>query len=79
MTVKSIHKNKGSRHEMKNRRGIFLTNIMGKVCEKILLKQNEEIIDSNTSESQCGKRKNRGVQDHIFTVYRTIEYNQYIG
>ena len=25
MTIKSIYKNKGSRHEMKNRRGIFLT------------------------------------------------------
>ena len=79
MTIKSIYKNKGSRHEMKNRRGIFLTNIMSKVCEKILLKRNERIIDSNTSESQCGGRKNRGVQDHLFTVYRAIEYNQYVG
>lgn len=34
MKIKSIYKNKGKKLQMKNRRGIFLTSVLGKVFEK---------------------------------------------
>ena len=37
MKIKSIYKNKGSKQEVTNRRGIFLTSILSKLFEKILL------------------------------------------
>ena len=37
MKVKSIFKNKGSIQEVKNRRGIFLTSIISKLFEKMLM------------------------------------------
>ena len=33
----------------------------------------------NISESQCGGKKERGVSDQLFIVYRLIEYNKAIG
>ena len=49
MTIKSIYKNKGKRTEMKNRRGIFLTNIVSKLFEKILANRNENLVRDHLS------------------------------
>ena len=38
LIIKSIHK-KGSRHELGNRRGLFITSIMSKLNEKMILKK----------------------------------------
>ena len=77
--IKSIYKNKGSRHELKNRRGIFITSVLSKVMEKILLNRNNQAIDKGITESQCGGKKKRGISDLLFTMYRLIEHNRYLG
>eukprot|EP00111_Clytia_hemisphaerica_P023788 TCONS_00070099-protein len=63
--IKSIHK-KGSSLEMNNRRGIFITNVVSKVWEKVLLeKMNETMkIDIN----QNGGQKGRGTLDNLMAI-----------
>eukprot|EP00111_Clytia_hemisphaerica_P015501 TCONS_00045769-protein len=73
MRIKSIYKNKGSRNEMKNQRGIFITNVVSKIFERVLLNRNRELIESSMSPFQCGGRKKRGIADHLFTLKRMIE------
>ena len=78
LKIKSIHK-KGSRHELGNRRGLFITSIISKLYEKILLEDNADMLDGAITESQCGGKKKRGTSDQLFTMYRILEFNQYIG
>ena len=55
--IRSIHI-KGPKEDLANQRGIFLTNIVSKVYEKVKLLQNEENI-CNMSRMQCAGRKKR--------------------
>ena len=69
--IRSIHK-KFPKEDLANQRGIFLTNIVSKVYEKVKLLQNEENI-SNMSRMQCAGRKDRSPLDHIITLNAIIE------
>ena len=64
----------GDRAEMKNRQGLFLTNIIGKLFEKVLANRNRERIEQTISPNQCGGIKNRGIVDHLFTMRAIIDY-----
>eukprot|EP00112_Aurelia_sp_Birch-Aquarium-sp1_P026251 Seg92.1 transcript_id=Seg92.1/GoldUCD/mRNA.D3Y31 product="LINE-1 retrotransposable element ORF2 protein" pseudo=true protein_id=Seg92.1/GoldUCD/D3Y31 len=79
MIVKSIYKKKGDRAEMKNRRGLFLTNIISKLFEKVLANRNRERIEQSISPNQCGGIKNRGTVDHLFTMRAIIDYYRSIN
>ena len=54
MRIKSIHK-KGSKLLMDNKRGLFLTNILSKLYEKVLDLLTTEKVKIN--EHQCGGQK----------------------
>ena len=69
--TRSTHK-KGPKEDLSNQRGIFLTNIVSKVYEKVRLLQNEENI-CNMSRMQCAGRKNRSPLDHAITLNAIIE------
>ena len=55
MMIKSIYKNKGAKTEIKNRRGLFLTSVVGKLFEKVLMQKTKESV--NMSKFQNGGRK----------------------
>ena len=74
VTVKSIYKNKGKRDEMKNRRGIFLTNILSKAMEKAMMIRIEKQID--LGRYQNGGRKERSPKDNWLAILAVIERNQ---
>ena len=57
--IKSIYKNKGSRHEQNNRRRIFITSVLSKFMEKILLNRNNEAIDKGITESQMWRKNEK--------------------
>ena len=59
MIIKSTHK-KGPMEELSNKRGLFLTNVVSKVYEKILDKSSSVQFDKN----QNGGQKMRGVADN---------------
>ena len=69
--IRSLHK-KGPKEDLGNQRGIFLTNTISKIYERVKLIQNEHNLN-NMSEMQCVARKNRPLLDHIFTLNAIIE------
>ena len=77
MIIKSIYKNKGKRNEMANQRGIFLTSVISKIFERILLNRSKEVLEENMSPFQCGGRSGRGIVDHLFTVRALIDEARY--
>ena len=77
MQIKSIHK-KGAKTKMSNKRGLFLTNNISKVYERILKERNEEKFGRGISEWQTGGIKRRSTIDNVMTVLAVIERNQYL-
>ena len=78
LLVKSIYKNKGSKNEMDNRRGLFMTSIISKLYEKIILDRNSEEINEKTDKFQSGGIKGRSTIDNIMILNEIIAYNKYL-
>ena len=78
MIIKSIYKNKGSQLDMKNRRGLFLTDVISKVFEKLISARNEKQTQKTMSRYQSGGIKNRSTIDHVMTMMAIIDKNLYL-
>ena len=52
--------------EMKEKRGLFLTNIISKCVEKVLFKRREKALKENISPFQNGGTQGRAIQDNLF-------------
>ena len=76
MKIKSIHK-KGPKVKMKNKRGLFITNLISKIYERIVKNRNEG--RTKLSPNQTGGVKNRGGIDNTFTLLAVMERNSYLG
>jgi len=72
MKIKSIYKNKGSRMEMKNRRGIFLTNIVSKLYEKVIMNKTKEHIKISKYQGQEG----RSIKDNWIAIMAVMDMNR---
>ena len=72
MKIKSIHK-KGSKKKMDNRRGLFLTNIVSKLYERVTDEMTRERVTIN--EHQCGGQKGRSTADNIIMMKAVIDSN----
>ena len=70
--IKSVHK-KGSKKHLANQRGLFITNIVSKVVERILIERNKKVLEANMSPYQCGGIKNRSVADNLFILNSVME------
>ena len=68
MIIKSISKGKGDLRSMDSRRGLFLTNIISKIVEKLIKNRNKPTIDRNMTPFQCGGVTLRGIPDNLLTV-----------
>ena len=68
----TIYKNKGSRLEMDNDRGIFILTALKKILDKLIFLEKFDDIDKNMSDSNIGARKGRNVKDHLFIIYGII-------
>ena len=64
---------------MNKKRGLFLTNVMSKIYEKVLKKRNKEKIDANVSETQVGGKKHRSTVDLMILVSDLTRRNKQIG
>jgi hypothetical protein len=78
--IKPIHKS-GSLFELDNYRGITLSSNVYKVFSKVIEKKIVSFLeDSNIlGESQGAFRKNRRLEDHIFTLQKKKEKNTYLA
>ena len=74
--ITTIYKNKGSKKELINYRGIFITLIVKKIFENMIkerMKDNLEKVDKN----QGGSRTNRSPPDNLFLLYGCIDHQKY--
>ena len=68
----SIYKNKGSRFDMNNDRGIFILTVFKKILDKLLYFDLYDEIDKNMSPSNIGARKKRNIRNHLLIIYGII-------
>ena len=70
--ISSIFKNKGSRLEMNNERGIFILTALKKILDKLIYVEKYDGIDKNMSDSNIGARRGRNIKNHLFIIYGII-------
>ena len=70
--ITTIYKNKGSRLNMNNDRGIFLLTSLKKILDRLIYLDKFENIDQNMSCSNIGARKGRNVKNHLLIIYGII-------
>ena len=74
VNITSFYKGKGNQKELKNQRGIFLTQSIRKIFERIICNRIYKAIDQNMSEYQNGARKGRNIVDHLFVIRNVLSY-----
>ncbi|KAL8611454.1 hypothetical protein ACOMHN_014509 [Nucella lapillus] len=73
-TIVSLYKNKGSKSDCGNYRGISLLSIAGKIMARIILNRLiPTVSENNLPEAQCGFRPDRSTVDMIFAVRQVQE------
>ena len=70
--ISTIFKNKGSRLELDNDRGIFILTVMKKILDKLIYVDKYDDIDKNMTDSNIGARKNRNIKDHLLIIHGII-------
>ena len=71
--IVALYKNKGSKADCGNYRGISLLSIAGKIFARIILNRLIAVSEANLPEAQCGFRPGRSTVDMIFTVRQVQE------
>ena len=77
VVIKSVYKNKGKKEELKNQRGLFLTQSLSKLYEKLILSRIDQTLERNMTEFQNGARSNRSAADNLFMLRAQIDYYKY--
>ena len=73
--MKLIYKNKGSKADPGNYRGITFVSCLSKVFTGVINKRLSEYLENNNllNENQIGFRKNYATLDHIFNLHTIIQ------
>ena len=70
--VSAIYKNRGSRLDLDNDRGIMRTTILNSILQKLIYKDIYPLIDENMTDSNVGARRGRNIRNHTFVVNSII-------
>ena len=70
--ISTIYKNKGSRFDLVNDRGIFNMVSFRKILDRLIYNEKYKLIDENMSDSNVGARKGKNIRNHLFIVYGVI-------
>ena len=76
--VTLIYKNKGSHLDLVNFRGIFLTQVVSKLFEKLLQTRMNSCL-KKVSLWQAGSRKGKSVRDNLFLLRGAIDHSKYLS
>ena len=71
--IVSLYKNKGSKSDCGNYRGISLLSIAGKIFARVMLNRLITVSEQNLPEAQCGVRPRRSTVDMIFAMRQLQE------
>ena len=66
--VTSLYKNKGSRKDFENYRGIFRVTLLRSILDRLIYNDEYPGIEENMSDSNVGARSKRNIKDNIFVV-----------
>ena len=79
VTVSSFYKGKGDKKVLNNQRGVFVTQNVRKIFEKMIFNKIYNNIDESISDFQewCKKEKEKTI-DHLFTVRHCINHFMYM-
>ena len=66
--ITSLYKNKGSKKDYNNYRGIFRVTVIRSIIDKLIYNDEYETIDANLTDSNVGARRNRNIRDNIFVI-----------
>jgi hypothetical protein len=77
MQIRSIHK-KGEKAQMNNKRGLFLTNNVSKVYERVVKSRNDENFRETITEWATGGVSGRAPIDNVLTATSVVELNNYL-
>ena len=66
--ITSLFKNKGSKKNFENYRGIFRVVTLRCIMDKLIYNDQYPEIDSNLTDSNVGARRNRNIRDNIFVI-----------
>ena len=72
MAITSLFKNKRSKSDFSNQRGVFNVSKVRSILDKTLYDDVYPEIDSKLSCSNIGGRKGRNIRDHLFVIYGVI-------
>ena len=72
MSITSLYKNRGSKSDIGNERGIFNVPKVRSIFDKVIYSDVYEVIDGNMSFSNVGGRKQRNIRDNLFVLYAAI-------
>ena len=70
--VSAMYKNRGSRLDLDNDRGIMTTTILNSILQKLIHKDIYPLIDENMTDSNVGARRGRNIRNHTFVVNSII-------
>ena len=70
--ITTIYKNKGSRLDLNNDRGIFIQTVMKKILDQLTYCDNYQEIDKHMSDSNVGGRRKRNIKDHLLIIHGVI-------
>ena len=70
--ITTIYKNKGSRMDPENDRGIYIITVLKKILDRLGYNDNYDDLDANMSDSNIGARKKRNIRNHLFIIYGVI-------
>ena len=70
--ITTIFKNKGSRLDMSNDRGIFILPVLRKILDKLTYNDKYPDLDIAMSDSNIGARKNKHIRNHLFIIHGVI-------
>ena len=70
--ITTLFKNKGSRLDMNNDRGIFILTTLKKILDKLIYNDKYADLDENMTDSNIGARKGRNIRNHLMIIYGVI-------
>ncbi len=76
MKITPLYKGKGSQKRLVNQRGIFLTQVLSKIWER-LIKERIRSIVSRINKLQGGSRNGKGTPDQVFLIRACINHARY--
>ena len=79
MIIISVYKNKGERKDLENRRGLFITNSISKLYDRVKMDKNNRRLNRHISKFQVGGMIGKGTVDHTMTLDAVINYNKLLG